>query len=175
MYDNIEKKIKKANELLEQMREDGYGDLSVINLATEQVRKVQGTDATPNRFPNIDEIPPARMAAYDTILDKFTQSKWTTEEGRQEIFDKRLSTFRDNESLTKRRALQIYDIFDTDVYHRVIEKGLLDSKQVIDMVRHTRRGDRTARDFEQAFNALLSADVPEDESRIFVERFLKKR
>lgn len=176
MYKYILKKIEKANTLLNEMKKDGYGNLSVITLAEEQIRKLQDAEMLPDSFPSISDVPYEKLNAYDRILEKFINSPWTTEEGRNDIYKKRLSSFQSNNKITKKRALQLYDIFDTDVYHQVIEKGLLDSKQIIDMVLHTRRGSATVLSFEQAFNALLQRnDISEDESRIFVERFLKKK
>lgn len=173
----LQQKVRKANRLLNEMIEDGYGELSVINLSLEQVRKVLGADYEIDSFPGTAIIPPSKMQIYEKILDKFTKSDWTTEDGREKIFQKRLSSFENDNKLDRETALKLYDIFDTDVYHQMVEKHLLDSKQFVDIVKRARNKDYSSTNFEQAITAMLHADskIQPGTARRFITRFLRKK
>ena len=66
----------------------------------------------------------------------------------------------------------LFDVFASDEYHKVIEKGMLSSEQVIDIVR--KNNNSNSNDFEKALKSLVTSTIEPDESRIFVEDVLRK-
>lgn len=168
----LEEKIQKSNGILATMYDTGYGDLSVVKMFTDQSRKILGMGERPKYLPKISEIDDKTAYKLEVIMDKFINSDWTSEEGRERIFEKRLGTFSDRFKLEREDALKIYDIFETDAYHKMIEKGLMDSKQFVDLIK--RNKDVQEIKIEQAVIALNQSGVQRGKARIFLTTLLKK-
>lgn len=151
---DVQKKLRKANKRLSTMRNRGLGKLSVIPLALRENAKITGEKPNIKNFKMGRNPDYKRLEQLDKQLDKFLKSKWTTQKGRKQIFDKRLSTIvKRNDNLTIDRALVLYDVFSTDEYAKAKEKGLFDSRQIIELVSTT---DNNAMSFERALNTVLT-------------------
>lgn len=168
----LEEKIRESNGILATMYDTGYGDLSIVKMFTDQSRKILGMDKRPKYLPEMSEMDDKTAYKLEVVMDKFLNSDWTSEEGRERIFEKRLGTFSDRFKLEREDALKIYDIFETDAYHKMIEKGIMDSKQFIDLVK--RNKDMKELKIEQAITALNQSGVQRGKARMFLTAFFKK-
>lgn len=169
--DELQKKIDIVNSRLSEMYDGGYEKLQAVKIGKEQLRKILGEDEQRMYYPDASELTDKQVERVSLAADKFINSKWTSKEGRAEIFDKRLSTFIERSGLSKEDALKAYDIFSADVYHQMIEKNLLTSKQQIDLIR--RHKNLEPRDFEQAISSLVSqSSLNRNQSWKFIESIL---
>lgn len=150
----VRKKLKRANARLAYMRKKDLGKLSAIPLALREHAKITGAMSETFKMGRKPDM--KTLEKLDTQLDRFLQSKWTTEKGRNEIYEKRLKTFATDKNLKLERnlALKLFDVFSTDVYEMAREKGLLDSTQLIELIKNE---DNTndALEFEQALQSVL--------------------
>lgn len=167
----LEEKIQESNGILAVMYDTGYGDLSVVKMFTDQARKILGMDKRPKYLPEISEIDDKTAYKLDIVMDKFINSDWTSEEGRERIFEKRLGTFSERFGMERDEVLKIYDIFETDAYHKMVEKGLMDSHQFIDLIK--RNKDIKELKIEQAISALNQSNVKRGQARKFLNAFFK--
>lgn len=167
----LNKKMKQANALLTDMRTNGYGDLSVIERSLKQFQKITNNQK--------DIFAAGRLSAIEKRMaiksvDKFINSKWVTERGRQEILDKRINAFTQlngthQYGLTREETLKLFDVFSSDEYHKLIEKRYLDSEQIIDIVRNT---NKDSNDIIQAMKNALKSKKSETQARIEIEKRL---
>lgn len=149
---DVRRKINRANKRLATMRKKGLGDLSVIPLALREYSKISGETADTFKMPT--DKSEARLKRTERQLDKFLNSKWTSQKGRAEIYRRRLATFEKKEELklSKTQALKFFDIVNTDVYSKLKEMGYMDSEQIVELVRNS--GRKRASSFEKALNNL---------------------
>ena len=173
----LEKEVRLANRRLQSMRSKGYGNLTVIERALAEFEKYsKKTNAKKFSLDGVNT--PKKRKLLKTQLNKFLSSEWTTDKGRKNILQKRINTFmRDKETggkwgLSETETLLLFDVFASDEYHKAIEKGMLSSDQVIDIVRTN--NNSKSNDFERALKSLVKSNVEPDESRIFVEDVLNK-
>ena len=69
-------------------------------------------------------------------------------------------------NLNRDETLKLFDVFESDAYHKAIEKRMLDSNQVIDMVRNS---NASAKKFDEVLTSLVKSETQPDESRDYVE------
>lgn len=164
--DKLNENIKKANTRLRSMRASGYGKLSVIKIAMQQAKLAGGVKKGAKTFSYTGQLDNyKKMMLLNETLEKFLASPWTTKKGRAEILQKRMSTFtapisvsnatgRKYYGLTEKEVITLFDVFETDAYHKLVEKGIWDSKQQIDFIQN--HSDVPADFMEKIFNDLLS-------------------
>jgi hypothetical protein len=148
----VRKKLKRANSRLAHMRKKGLSKLSVIPLALREHAKITGVMSETFKMGRKPDT--KTLEKLDRQLDQFLKSKWTTEKGRNEIYEKRLKTFATDKELLLERdlALKLFDVFSTDIYEIAKEKGLLDSTQLIELIKNEDNVN-DAEDFEQAIQS----------------------
>jgi hypothetical protein len=138
-------KIKRANARLAYMRKKGYDNLSVVPLALREHGKITGADK-PSNFKMGRKTSVKKLEQIDRQIDKFLNSKWTTSKGRSEILEKRLDAFTRNAkqsdkdrvyNMSRKQALTLFDTFATDVYEKAASLGMLDSRQLVDIIKST--------------------------------------
>lgn len=172
----LSERIKMANEILDEMREDGYGDLSIIQTALKKFENITGTST--DRF----TLKRGALSNEKTIqaimtLNKFLSSKWTTSQGRQEILEKRINAFTmpaesgGQHNLTKQQTLKLFDVFASKTYHKLKAKYDLDSDQIIDIVRN--RGNVSATDLIKAMQNASKSKNFAYQSRLQIEKSIK--
>jgi hypothetical protein len=156
-----QRKVATANKRLQRMRQQGYGNLSVIPLALREYSKITGKKADTFK---IGKAPSEeKLELINRQIDKFLQSDWTTSAGRKRIVEKRKATFKDvtKWGLTEKETVRLFDLFDTDAYSKAVEKGALDSRQAIDLIREG--NDATL--LEKALTEVIAdASIKEDET-----------
>lgn len=158
------------------MRSSGYEKLSVIDRAMAEFNKIaKGKAQSEFSMKGIDTQKKTDLLRKQ--LRKFLSSDWTTSKGRKNILQKRISSFMKSKEnggkwgLSEQETLTLFDIFASDEYHKAIEKQMLSSDQIIDMVR--KNGETKANQFEKALKSLVKSDTPPEESRLFVESELQ--
>ena len=151
---DVRKKLNRANKRLATMRRKGLGDLSVIPLALREYAKISGETADVFKMPSDKST--AKLKRTERQLDKFLNSKWTSQKGRAEIYRKRLDTFEKKEELklSKTQALKFFDIVNTDVYSKLKDMGHMDSEQIVELVRNS--GRKKTSSYEKALNSLYN-------------------
>lgn len=166
IVDKLNDNIKKANTRLRSMRASGYGNLSVIKIAMQQAKLAGGVKKGAKTFSYTGQLDNyKKMMLLNETLEKFLASPWTTKKGRAEILQKRMSTFtaplsvavstnKKYYGLTEKEVITLFDIFETDAYHKLVEKGIWDSKQQIDFIQN--HFDVSADFMEKIFNEILS-------------------
>lgn len=171
----LERDIKIANRRIQSMKSKGYGNLTVIERALAEFEKYS-KQSNAKKF-SLDGINTAKKRKLlKAQLGKFLSSEWTTDVGRKNILKKRIKAFtRDTETggkwgLSEKETLLLFDVFASDEYHKAIEKGMLSSGQVIDIVR--KNNNSNSNDFEKALKSLVKSNIEPDESRIFIEEVL---
>ena len=131
---------KEANAVLKKMTEEGYADMNIVTKSLATYGNIVGINSE-TMFKIPQRLSREKKIMATSVLDKFLSSKWTTEKGRTEIYNKKLKTFTQKKSeggkygLSKKTALKLFDVFASDTYHRLLEKYQLDSEQIIDLVR----------------------------------------
>lgn len=164
----LERQVRLANRRIQSMKSQGYGNLTVIDRALKEAKKITGTS---EKFTVKGVNSNKKRSILSAQLDKFLNSKWTTESGRKDILEKRINTFMsDGEkgySMTRAQVLKLFDLFETDEYHKVIEKKMLDSKQMIDIIK--KNDDVSSHELEHILSELVKSKTPQGESRLFVE------
>lgn len=175
---DVRKKINRANKRLATMRRKGLGDLSVIPLALREYSKISGEMSDVFKMPT--DKSEARLKRTERQLDKFLNSKWTSQKGRAEIYRKRLATFEKKEELklSKTQALKFFDIVNTDVYSKLKEMGYMDSEQIVELVRES--GKKRASSFENALNSLYNyvqehPDFKSEDAHKYIDGELSKK
>lgn len=151
---DVRRKLNRANKRLVTMRRKGLGDLSVIPLALREYSKISGEVSDVFKMPT--DKSEARLKRTERQLDKFLNSKWTSQKGRAEIYRKRLATFekKDKLQLNKTQALKFFDIVNTDIYSKLKDMGYMDSEQIVELVRNS--GRKRASSYEKALNSLYN-------------------
>lgn len=172
----LEREVKIANRRLQSMRSKGYGNLTVIERALAEFEKYsKQSNAKIFSMSGIDT--PKKQRLLKKQIGKFLNSEWTTDIGRKNILQKRIKSFMQNPEtggkwgLSESETLLLFDVFATDEYHKAIEKGMLSSEQVIDIIR--KNNDTNSSEFENALKSLVKSETPPDESRIFIEDAIK--
>ena len=168
----LNRKMVQANSLLEQLRRDGYGDLTIIDRSLKQFQKIVGGSKNVFEAGRLSYIE-KRMAIRS--IDKFISSKWVTEKGREDILNNRIKAFTNIDSqheygLTEEQTLKLFDVFASKEYHKMINKKYLDSEQIIDIVR---TNDNTANDIIIAMADALKDVKSEYQARIEIETRLQ--
>lgn len=168
--EELQKKIDIVNGRLSDMYEQDYANLQAVKINKEQLRKILGEDTQRRYYPNVNELTDEQVEKVTVIADKFIESDWTTEEGRNRIYEKRLSSFENNNKLDKETALKLYDIFSTDIYHEMIEKHQLDSRQFVDLVK--RNMEIPASVVESSIRKLMKQGkkIKRSQSRMFLQK-----
>lgn len=167
--EELQKKIDIVNGRLSDIYEQDYSSLQAVKINKEQLRKILGEDTQRRYYPNASELTDAQVEKIMVIADKFIESDWTTEEGRNRIYEKRLSSFENNNKLDKETALKLYDIFSTDIYHEMIEKRQLDSKQFVDLIKRNMEVPASA--IESSIKKLMKQGkkIKRSQSRMFLQ------
>lgn len=175
---DVHRKIKRANKRLATMRKKGLGDLSVIPLALREYSKISGEMSDTFKMPA--DKSEARLKRTERQLDKFLKSKWTSQQGRAEIYRKRLETFEKKEQLklNKTQALKFFDIVNTDIYSKLKEMGYMDSEQIVELVRNS--GRKRASTYEKALNNLYdyvqeNPNFKKEELHSYIEREMDRK
>lgn len=134
--EEVKAKIREANKVLRQLRNDGYGELSIIRLAQKSQLKLTKTGSKVGEFV-IGKTAEKDLAKLDKLLDTFLNSNWVTEEGRAKIREKTVATMSDNplNAITEQQADTAIDIFSSDVASMLRDKYMLPSDVVITAVR----------------------------------------
>lgn len=135
----VKNQIKLANKILATMRRDGYGNLSVIKLSQSQQAILTKSVSKKGNF-IIGKTKEKDLAKLSTILDKFIQSPWTTDEGRAQIREKAATTLWLNErglhaDLTEQEALAAVDLFSTDIVSIIRDQVVLPSDVIFEAIK----------------------------------------
>lgn len=173
---DVRRKLNRANKRLATMRRKGLGDLSVVPLALREYSKISGEISDAFKMPT--DTSEAHLKRTERQLDRFLNSKWTSQNGRAEIYRKRLATFekKDTLKLSKTQALKFFDIVNTDIYSKMKEMGYMDSEQIVELVRDS--GRKRASSYEKALNNLYdyvqeNPDFKKEDLHSYIEKELK--
>lgn len=164
----LQRELRHANRRLQSMRSSGYGNLTVIDRALAEFGKIT-KQGKKEKFVIDGKLNNRQSRLIIKQLNKFLQSAWTTESGRADILEKRVNAFMNPNgkyNLSKEETLKLFDIFESDAYHKAIEKKMLDSNQVIDMMRNS---NASAKKFDEVLTSLVKSETQPDESRDYVE------
>lgn len=170
-------KVKEANEILASLREEGYGDLNIVDASLANFQKIVGGKSNIFKIPS--QLSKEKKALAIHSIDKFLYSKWATKEGREEIYNKRLATFRLSKKeggrygLTKKDTLKLFDVFASDVYHKLRQKFDLDSEQIIDIIRHAKKA--SSREIIDAMRNAGKSKNFDSQARYEIEKRLNKK
>lgn len=126
--------IKEARERIKEAKEDGVSDLNIFKTIGTKAKKIANGKRKGVYMKHADIMPEHDLKAYNRVLTKFLNSKQTTREGRNKILKKARDTYYSRNDVEKSDVIKLYDIFATDIYHKLLEKGTLDSEQVEKLV-----------------------------------------
>lgn len=167
-------KIKDANEILTVMRDEGYGDLNIVDSALANFQKIVGGESNIFKIPSRLSEEKKKLAIHS--IDKFLSSKWVTKEGRDEILQKRINTFTKDKAeggrygLNEETTLKLFDIFKSRVYHQIRERNDLDSDQIIDIVKHS--SSKTTAEIVKAMENAMQSKKFSMQARYEIEKRL---
>lgn len=167
-------KIKDANEILTVMRDEGYGNLNIIDSALANFQKIVGGESNIFKIPSRLSEEKKKLAIHS--IDKFLSSKWVTKEGRDEILQKRINTFTKDKAegglygLNEETTLKLFDIFESRVYHQIRERNDLDSDQIIDIVKHS--SSKTTAEIVKAMENAMRSKKFSTQARYEIEKRL---
>lgn len=143
----LEKSVKEANRRLQSMQAQGLGKISAVKKGLHEYAKITGAYKPSFDIPK--NLKGADVELLQKSINKFLHSKWTSAQGRQAIYEKTKQTFMSGrvailggKKLSEEKALRIMDTFNNTEVQRAIEKGMLSSDQIIQIVRDTEHTER---------------------------------
>lgn len=125
--------MKKAKELYKQGRKDDALDLQAFKTVIQRVKLITGQKRKGLYYTSIERMRESDIKLLNRQLEKFIESPQATAQGREEIYKKAVNTFSLNYGFDKKLALSIMDTYQTDVYNKLLEMGILSSDQVVKM------------------------------------------
>lgn len=155
----LRKKITAANRRIREAREEDILSLNAFKLAAQEAKKITGQKQF-NRYQLSKKTlaDSRKLVLLDIQLDKFLNSEWTSREGRDRIYEKRLQTFKQHHKGWDRNdILKLYDEFALDAVERLREAGIFKSDEIINFSR-----DYSSEQIEQATTQLASMLGEED-------------
>lgn len=163
------KKVRQINAILTEQRRRGYSthSIDILKFGLEQMGlSISKYGFSEKNLQYLKNTGLLENALQDPLNIKFNKVK---KEIVYNIFKN--PTYRD---ISDAQASTIADIFQTDIYHKLLEIGLLDSDQVIDYV-SLETGDLSSRDVEKILNdALESKKSDEVKDNQFYSYIVKK-
>lgn len=174
-------KINEANKRLSEMRKKGYEDMRPVKLAEYDIKKRDSRAEKFSVFKNVGNgkelLTEKEQKLLEKEIDSFLKSKWTTNEGREEIWNKSISSFKNLYNAKDKDAIiHIYEIMSTDVYEMLISQsaGALDSKQVASMLSDISNisSDFSARKIEQVMTEALSVNNISERRDFIISQFI---
>ena len=160
----LEKSVKEANRRLQSMQSQGLGKISTVKKGLREYAKITGAYKPTFEIPK--KLKGADVELLQKNINKFLKSNWTTKKGRTAIYEKTKQTFMSGnvgilagQKLSEEKALRIMDSFGSTEVQRAIEKGLLSSDQIIQIVRDT---EYTARQISEKISKAIKENVDSD-------------
>lgn len=150
LKDEIKTNIKKVKEVLDELESTHIADDWVDKERVKYLKLMRGKGF--NHYTDID-----LNAMGTTVLDDLNEnlkmtikSKWSTAEGREEIFQKQQETFKQHGYDLSRDELKVFaNVINSNELQRLIEVKVLDSFQVLESTFDREQSDKIVSDYKQ--------------------------
>lgn len=145
--------LKELNKQFNIAKSQGYEDIEFFKSGKKNIELLTGKSKSGKLILGKASGNKAREKDLLDLTDKMLESKWLTEQGREMIWKQSFSTLSERTGITKKQALQFYDVMNTDIFSKLKEKFDLDSKQIVKMSikRGARKKDSLADIFERGY------------------------
>lgn len=155
-HKRLQANLKELNKQFNIAKQQGYEDLEFFKAGRKNIELLTGKSKRGNFIQGKTSGNKKREKDLLDLTDKMLESKWLTEQGREQIWKKSSSTLSERTGITQKQALQFYDVMQSDVMEKL--RGLFDfdSNQVVKMaIKRGARKKETLTDlFERGFEEM---------------------
>lgn len=139
--------VAQAKQVYADAKEDDALSLSVFKKTKVRIKILSNGKRAGITYASLNRVIKSgdgrKLDAYIKTLEHLIESPQATRQGREEITKRAKETYlRNRENIDSATVNMIYDVFASDIYHMLLEKGLISSDTVRKIVDLTIENDK---------------------------------
>ena len=146
----IKENIKRVKEVLDELEDTHIADDWVDKQRVKYLKLMRGKGFNNYTDIDLDAMGTVVLDDLNENLKMTIKSKWSSAEGREEIFQKQQATFRRYGYDLSRDELNVFgNVINSNEIQRLIEAKVLDSFQVLESTFDREQADKVVSDYKQ--------------------------